>query len=131
MQRDEHAARYKARILREHWRFDSARRRIAQFKFPDDANYGQFQVFAVRLADRKSLAKINTKRSGRRLIQDGNGAVVTAQKATPGQRKTTQLTFRDRINSEDIDVQESIARNHIAEHCLPRNDRTVTRSPTD
>lgn len=61
-------------------------------------------IFAVRLADSKSLAKINPKRSGRRLIQDGNVAVVTAQKATPGQRKTTHLTFRNRINSEHIDA---------------------------
>src|SRR5262249_62294741 len=104
MQRDEHSARYKARILHERWCFDSARRCIAQFKFPDDPDYGQFQVFAVRLADRKSLAKINTKCSGRRLIQDGNGTVVRAKKPASGQRKTTHVSFRDRINSEDIDV---------------------------
>src|SRR5262249_61132384 len=104
MQRDEHSARYKARILHERWCFDSARRCIAQFKFPDDADYGQFQVFAVCLADRKSLVKINTKRAGRHLIQYRNGTVVRAKKPASGQRKTTHLTFHDRINSEDIDV---------------------------
>src|SRR5262249_10268269 len=115
MQGDEHAARHEARVLCERWCFDGPRRRIAQFKFPDNADYGQYQVFAVCLADRKSLVKINTKRSGRRLIQYRNGAVVRAKKSASGQRKTTHLTFRDRINSKDIDVQESIARNPIAE----------------
>src|SRR5262245_24960308 len=104
MQGDEHAARHKARILRERWCFDSARRCIAQFKFPDDADHSQYQVFAVCLADRKSLVKINTKRSGRRLIQYRNGAVVRAKKSASGQRKTTHVSFRDRINSEDVDV---------------------------
>src|SRR5262249_14568888 len=101
---DEHAARYEARVLRERWRFDGPRRRIAQFKSPDDADHGQYQVFAVCLADRKSLVKVNTKRSGRCLIKYGDSTVVRAQKSASGQRKATHQTFRDRINSEDVDV---------------------------
>src|SRR5262245_18415183 len=108
MQGDKHAARHEARVLRERWCFDSPRRRIAQFKFPDDADHGQYQVFAVRLADRKSLVKINTKRSGRRLVQCRNGAVVRAKKSASGQRKTAHVSFRNRINSEDVDIEESI-----------------------
>src|SRR5262249_60808089 len=104
MQGDEHAARDEARVLRERWCFDGPRRRIAQFKLPDDADYGQVQIFAVCLADRKSLANINTKCASRRLIKDGDGTVVRAQNSAPDQRKSTHLTFGDRINSEDVDV---------------------------
>src|SRR5215472_6366821 len=104
MQGDEHAARDEARVLRERWCFDSARRCIAQFKFPDDADHGQCQVFAVCLADRKALAKINPKCSSRRLVEDCDGTVVGSQKATSRQRETAYLTFRDRINSEDVDI---------------------------
>src|SRR5262249_30641233 len=113
MQRDEHAARHEARVLRERRCFDGAWRCIAQLKSLDDANYGQVQIFAVCLADRKNLAKINTKRSSRRLIEHCDGTVVRSQKATSGQREATYLAFRDRINSENVEVQESLVRNHI------------------
>src|SRR5262249_6214648 len=104
MQGDERTARHEARALRERWCFDGARRRVAQVKFPDDTYHGQVQIFAVCLADRKSLAKINTKRSGRCVIQYRNHAVVRAKKSASYQRKTTHVSFRDRVNSEDVDV---------------------------
>jgi hypothetical protein len=75
-------------------RADFAQLLIRATKCPDD---GQTKIPPLGLADRERVAKIGTKRLGRRLVESRDGTIIGAEKATAAEPKKHSLGILSQV----------------------------------